>query len=314
MKTLILWLWAFWFAVAKHLWENNKDTDFYAYELNNEIFDSIKNGRKHPFFFDWYSLPENIVFTDNYKEILKEIDLLILAIPTQFINSTIWELKNELKPWVTILNLAKWIDLNNDLSISELLSKQMWDKDYNYAVLSWWMIASEFVEWKILWADIAIENSEIWNQLKKMFQSENLTIKIRKNVVNVELYGSLKNILAIITGYYEAKWYKQSSIWLIISDFLVEMQGIIVLYWGNQVLDFSYYSLWSDIIATCFWDSRNRYLGKLLWSGKNIEQAIEILINENKMAEWYKTLLVVHDKVKDLEWYDMIKFIHKKII
>ena len=307
MKTLILWLGAFGFAIAKHVWENNFEETFYAYEMNKTVADTIKNTRKHPVFFEWYSLTKNIEVIDNYDDLIWDIDLLILAIPSAFLVSTIDSIKDKLKPGITLLNLSKWIDLDKKQPFSQILAEQLRWYDYNYAILSWWMIAKEFVEWKKLWADLAINNQKIWEEIQKLLQSDNLTIKLRKDIVNIELYGSLKNILAIITWYYEARWYNESSIGQIISDFLNEISWIVSIYWWNSVLDFSYYSLGWDIIATCFWDSRNRYLWKLLWSWKNIEEALIILKKENKMAEWYKTSIAIYEKIKDRDWFEMIK-------
>jgi glycerol-3-phosphate dehydrogenase (NAD(P)+) len=310
MKILTLWLWAFGFAMNKLLWENSPNHTFYAFELNKEITDWIKKNREHPYFFSGYKLPENINLIYDYVSILKDIDLIIIAIPVQFISSTINSLKDRLKSGVTILNLAKWIDIKSNKLISELIDEILIWKDYNYAVLSWWMIASEVVEWKTLWADLWIKNSVIWNKIKSFLQNDYLRIKVQTNILNIELYGSLKNIMAIMVWYYEWLGEWKSSIWYRLLQFYDEMKEIIKLYGWNDDLDFSYYSLGWDIIATCFGNSRNHYLWQLLWSWISINQALERLKLENKHAEWYETLKAVYDKVKDKDWYDIIKMLY----
>ena len=104
------------------------------------------------------------------------MDLIISVIPCQFASMAIEGIKNYLKPWVTILNIAKGINNKTLETIWESLKRVLDWKNYNYADLSWWMIASELVEWKQLWADIAIENKEIWTKLKSLFESEKLEI------------------------------------------------------------------------------------------------------------------------------------------
>jgi len=49
----------------------------------------LKETRKHPFFFEGYKLPENIMVLDSYDDIIGDIDLLIIAIPAQFISMSI---------------------------------------------------------------------------------------------------------------------------------------------------------------------------------------------------------------------------------
>ena len=45
-----------------------------------------------------------------------------------------------------------------------------------------------------------------------------------------------------------------------------------------------------DIIATCFWNSRNRYFWNLVWTWKTSFESYEILKSEKKHAEWFETL------------------------
>lgn len=313
MKVLTLWLGAFGFAINKHLWENNIDKKFYAYEINEKIFISLNNTRYHPNFFSGYKIPNNIEVVNDIENLIQDIDLLILAIPAQFIWATMIWLKNKLKKWVTILNLAKWIDIISNSTIWDLIEDILSWYDYNYSILSWWMIAQELVEWNTLWADLWISNFNIWESIKNLFESDNLKIKLQKDIKNIELYWSFKNIMAILVWYYEWKWLKMSSIWFYFIDFYDEIKGLLEIYWWNKNIDFSYYSFGGDLIATCFWNSRNRYLWKLLWSWKNITESLSILKSENKHAEWYETLKAVYKFVKEKDWYKNIKFLYELI-
>ena len=133
MKILTLGLGAFGFAINKLIWENNlkqayakslwqEEVKIYAYEINKDVVNKIKTTREHPFFFSGYKLPKNIEIIDNYDEIIWKIDLLIIAIPTQFISQTIKNIQNKLKSGVVILNLAKWIDIKSNKTISQLIA------------------------------------------------------------------------------------------------------------------------------------------------------------------------------------------------
>ncbi|MDD2870880.1 MAG: hypothetical protein PHS49_02720 [Candidatus Gracilibacteria bacterium] len=310
MKILTLGLGAFGFAMNKLLGENSPNHSFYAFELNKEIVDSIQNTREHPYFFAGYKLPENINLVKNYDDLLSEIDLIIIAIPVQFISSSLNSIKDKLKPGVTILNLAKGIDIKSNKLISELVDEIMVGKQYNYSVLSGGMIAAEVIEGKTLGADLGIKNVEIGNKIKSFLENDYLKIKVQTNILNIELYGSLKNIMAIMVGYYEGKGEGKSSIGYRLLQFYDEMKEIIKLYGGSDDLDFSYYSLGGDIVATCFGNSRNHYLGQLLGSGKKIGLALEILKSENKHAEGYETLKAVYEKVKNSEGFEHIKFFY----
>jgi glycerol-3-phosphate dehydrogenase len=58
----------------------------------------MKKNNKNPYFFINDELSPNIELLENIDNILPEIDLIIIAIPNQFIKSFILEIKNKLKP------------------------------------------------------------------------------------------------------------------------------------------------------------------------------------------------------------------------
>lgn len=290
MKTLTFWVWAFWMAILNHLSTKHKEQKFYAYEKNKESLEYMKKNRKNMYFFKDDLINKNIELIDEVEKILPEIDLIIIAIPNQFIKWWITEIKSYLKPWVIFLNLSKWIDNTNLKTVSDNLKEELLDFDYNYNVLSWWMIADEVFYHKELWAQIWYDDEKIWNTLKNFFENETLKIEITPDYKNIELYWAFKNILALQIWYLEWKWLEFSSIWFYFCQLLKEIEKLIIDLGGKNDFKFSQYALWWDIIATCFWKSRNRYLWNIVWKWSDIKDAIEILKQEKKHAEWYETL------------------------
>ena len=371
---LILWLWAFGFAVAKHLGENNPDLTIYASEINEEIYNTISETRMHPYFFEGEKLPENIELVGNtgmcseersacLQDLLAEIDIIISIIPCQFVAGAFEKMKNSLKDGVTILNLSKWIDNKSLQTVSEKLSEVLPPLNplpkregktseaskgrYTYAYLAGGMIASELVGdagmRPMLWADIVTEDSQIWETLKDFFQSETLAINLKIWAVkNTELYAALKNIIALILGYYEGQWLGASTRWYYFSKLLTEMQWVIGLLsplptspyqgeeqtaasslltketrwiakqekapWGGVEwgFDFTDYALSGDLVATCFGWSRNRLLGNMLGEWKDISTALEELTAQKKIAEGYETLKWVYQITKWKDWFEEI--------
>lgn len=323
-KILILGLGAFGFAVAKHLWENNHDTPIYASEINQEIYDAISETRKHPYFFEWAKLPENIELMPDTSSLLPEIDIIISVIPCQFVAGAFKHMKDSLKDGVTILNLSKWIDNQSLQTVSEKLNSLLnplplqgkgAHKEWIYAYLAGGMIAAELVEWKMLGADIVTENTEVWHILKKLFQSQSLDINLKIWAVkNTELYAALKNIIALILGYYEGTWAGASTQWYYFSKLLTEMQWVIwILDWDSEI-QFTDYALSGDLIATCFGGSRNRLLGNMLWEWKSIEDALAELAAQKKIAEGFETLKGVYPLTKWKEGFEEIQKFWEKYL
>lgn len=310
MKTLVFGIWAFGLPILLHLAKNNPDMDFFAYEKNREIFDVLLTTRQHPHFFSEKTLPENIILTPDPKKILPDVDLLVLVIPNQFIRSTMLEYQEFLKPWVTLLNLSKGINNETLQTVSSVLEEVLVWKSYSYAVLSGGMIASELAEGKKLGAQIAVSTPDIGPWLRSLFSSDQLTINLTDNYKAVELYGALKNIFALYMGYLEGKGYGFSTIGFYFCDLYKEIGALMNEFsaWSN--MDFSQYALGWDLIATCFGNSRNRYLGRLVGEGTSLEEALWVLKEEKKHAEGYETLKWLKDIIKSSTHYPILNEIY----
>lgn len=309
MKTLIVGVGAFGFAVLKHLSQNHREKHFYASEINSEILQNLQQKRQSPYFFSWVTLWENISFLDGKSVDYHEYDLLIVAIPAQFVGWFFENIKASLKPWVTILNLAKGINNTTLESISEVIASKLQDFDYHYAVLSGGMIAQELVDEKMLGATIACQNLEVAQKLQKTFESEKLKIEITHNVKNTELISSIKNIIALFAGYLEGKGNGNSTFWFYVCELYKELPELFLMLGWEKHLDFTSFAFTWDMVATCFWFSRNRYFGQLVWGGKTSQEAYEILKLENKHAEWYETLKGIWEKIlanKNLKYFGEI--------
>lgn len=312
---LILWLGAFGFAVAKHLGELHPEKHFYGHERNPEIVTSLQRTRIHPFFFAWEVLPKNIEVISEIETILPEIDIIISIIPCQFIAGSFEEMKNSLKDGVTILNLAKWINNISLQTSSEKLEEVLAGIEYMYAYIAGGMIAEELVHKKQLGADIVCNDESVWKDLKELFESETLHIHLKTwNPKNTELYAALKNIVALILGYYEGKWLGASSLGYYFSKLLSEIQDVISLLDGEREIDFTDFALSGDLIATCFGASRNRLLGNMLGKWQDIESALSQLREQKKIAEGYETLKWVYKLTQDKEWFEEINAFWKKFL
>lgn len=298
MKTIILWVWAFWFAVIRHIAMNHPNEEFYAYEKDSYSQEYLSKHRKSPFFFTDIELPRNIILVKQLNDVLPTIDLIILAIPNQFIDSSIHEIKDFLKSWVCFLNLSKGIDNSSLRTVSDTLNTRLPNHLYQYGVLSGGMIARELIDGFPLWAQIGITDIDLWERIKTLFQNSNLQITLSQEYKNIELYGALKNIIAMYTWYLEGKWYGYSSIWYYLCSLIKELPLLVKkLWWSADRMDFHQFALGWDIIATCFWDSRNRLFWKKIWEWMNPNEAMIFMKNQKKHVEWYDTLKWLHEMI-----------------
>jgi len=114
-----------------------------------------------------------------------------------------------------VINVAKAIEPNTNklpfeiikeeiksVAISEEKERKLNDLNVNVAVLAGGMIAEEVTSLQPIAADLACENVEVSQELKKILSSESFRIEISNDILGVQLAGVLKNILAIGAGFF----------------------------------------------------------------------------------------------------------------
>lgn len=290
MKSIVIGMWAFWFAIAHHIARNNPDQHFYAYERDLHIVDTIGQTRNHPYFFPGVVLSRNVECVDNILDIIGDMDVIMVVIPIPFLSSFVNTIAAHIKPEAIFVNCSKGIDAMSLSTVSDILNERIRDIPYSYSVLSGGMIAQELIAGAPLAATIGVSDISSADTLRWLFESPELEITFSSEYKNIELYWALKNIFALYVGYLEGKWYGMSTVASYMIRLYSELPQLLVLLWGTADISFSDAALWGDLIATCFGKSRNRYFGSLVWQGISPEESVIILRSEKKHAEGYETL------------------------
>ncbi len=282
-------MWAFWFALAHHLGNLHPESSFLFYEKDETIVNSLQSIREHPYFFRWVILPTNIECIKNFSQITDEVDIIVIVVPIPFVASLIESIVPYVSPNTVFVNCSKGIDNITLYTVSDILKMSL-NIPYTYSVFSGGMIATELIAGAPLGATIGISDITISSRLHQLFSNPDVSISFSTHYKNIELFGALKNIFAIHSGYLEGRWYAASTIGYSITRLYSELPILLTLLWGTDDIDFSDAALGGDLIATCFGESRNRYFGKLVWSGLSVWDALHQLHSEKKHTEWYETL------------------------
>ena len=307
MTTLVIWVWAFGFSILQYLARLHPEREFLGYEKNVWTSDILHKERRHPYFFPWIILEKNIRIVSDIEEILPHVDILIIAIPNQKIQPLFQQITSYIKKWVCIVNLSKGIDNITLSPVSKTLEWVLWDFDYSYAVLSGGMIASEVLAWKTLWAQIGISNEKDKDALVHLFSSKNLILQITTSYQAIEYFGAVKNIFALYVGYLEWQGMKYSTIGYHFCELYTDVTKLLTEFCGSIDMNFSQYALWWDLIATCFWDSRNHYFGRLVGEGSDPKEAYAMLLSQKKHAEGYETLKALDKAIKNSQMYPELR-------
>lgn len=307
-NVLILWLWAFWIANLKHLDENIDKNKFKLFWIDKkQTTESIKNIWKHDIWFKDidYKISKDVQLFPIWSEnIIENMDIIIIAIPSNFVVDFIEKNKENFRENVIIVNLSKALSKNN-----RTLWWEIWriliDKKYDYIALSWGMIASDFIEKSQVWFTIAWKNKQNLGIIYDMYFSENLYIEKSDDILGVEMCWSLKNLASIYIWYLKGKWSTYSHIIRELSLIWWEIKWLAVSLWAKEkTFAIESQCFWNDFIMSATWETRNALFWEIIWWWKTAKQALKEMDKMWKIVEWIKTAKSIKAilKEKKMEW------------
>ncbi len=307
---LVYGLGAFGFAVLRHLDRSQTDDDvnIFWYEINDEIVLELQNSWKHPYWFTRheYMISSNVSFLDTpqVQKKLSQMDVVILAVPSQFLLDVIAKIVPQLKKSVTILNVAKALSPNGNIFSQEL--ENIWLDLKNYAMLAGGMIAEDFFLGHPLGCTIAATEPRVQKRLQNIFQSKNLFVELSMDVAGVECAWAFKNVAAIYIGRLEGKNLPYGTITYYLTQFSFEIQKFARAYFGAYLETFSITSQCrgNDFFMSCTGNTRNKAFWKLLGEWYSFQYAVDHMKKQKKSVEWVQTLKVVQKLLeqKNPEW------------
>lgn len=229
-------------------------------------------------------LPETLRCTTDSTE-LENCDVILNAIPTQFIRSAINDFRIPIKS-KHIINGSKGIETGSLMRISEIFQEHAGISAEQYAVLTGPSHAEEVSRKMPTTVVTASENVIFADSIQKIFSNDAFRVYSSDDVVGCEIGGSLKNVIAIAAGIIDGLQLGDNTKAALITRGLAEISRLGIAM-GAKTLTFSGLSGLGDLIVTCnSKHSRNRFVGEMIGRGKKLRQIVE----EMKMvAEGVKT-------------------------
>lgn len=258
------------------LWEYKKD---YAKFLNKK--------RENEIYLPGIKIPDEIVITHNFEEAVFKRNLIILAVPSQFLRGVIKkasysDIKNSI-----LVNVSKGIEIKTLMTMSQML-KDVFPNldDAQIGVLSGPSHAEE-VSRRIPTAVVAASKDlDTSRTIQTSFITSYFRVYSSKDILGVELGGAFKNVIAIGAGIIDGAKFGDNTKAAIMTRGIAEISRLGIAM-GAEPETFAGLSGMGDLIVTCMSKhSRNRYVGEQIGSGKKLK---EVLKSMNMVAEGVET-------------------------
>ncbi|MHB8632723.1 MAG: NAD(P)H-dependent glycerol-3-phosphate dehydrogenase [Thermoplasmatota archaeon] len=258
-----------------------------------ELAHAIANTRENHRYLPGFKLPLNVWVTTSLKDAVQEADVVIMAVPSQAMRETAAALAPFLEKGAKLLNVAKGIEHDTFLRMSEVLHQEL-GAAVAVASLSGPNLADEIARGMPSATVIASRSPAALDVLCAMLNTEWFKAYPRRDLVGVELGGVLKNITAIAAGVTRGIGFGDNSASAVITLGLDEMIRFGVAH-GARRETFTGLSGLGDLIATATSPkSRNHRVGELLGRGLSVKDALGSL--GGQVAEGVLAAKFVHQE------------------
>ena len=232
-------------------------------------------------------LDKKVEITSDLKSAINNADIILLVVSTTGVRPVCEQIKavGGFNKNQILLNLSKGIELPSLKRMSEVILEIL--PDINFGVLSGPTLAREIIEGKPTLATIACKDMNIAKRAQEMLNVPSLfRLYTNNDIIGVELGGSLKNVIAIASGFASSMGLGDNLRGSLLTRGMAEMTRV-ALALGAKVQTLYGLSGLGDLIATASSPySRNYTVGSLLAQGKKID---DILAHLGSVAEGVKT-------------------------
>ncbi len=238
-----------------------------------EEADLINNEKKCKFLPE-ITIPENITCYTDFKETIQDTDVILHVTPSKFVRNIL----NQYKEYITnqsVVMCAKGFEKETLYTLDQIIEEEIPNK--KYAVLSGPSHAEEVSKQIPTAMVVASKDEDLQEEICSIFMNEKMRIYTSSDVKGVELGGALKNIIAFCAGVASELGLGDNSFAALITRGLTEISRLGIKLGGKQETFYGLTGL-GDLIVTCLSEhSRNRRAGKLIGSGKTVEETREIV-------------------------------------
>jgi glycerol-3-phosphate dehydrogenase (NAD(P)+) len=290
MKVAILGCGAYGLALASILVKNKVNVTMWSY--SNEEKEILTKSRKSNK-LENYKIPECINFSTDMNEVVKDCNLIVIAVPTFSFESTVIKLKECIDKRQSVLIATKGIQQDTCLFLHDVFKKHCKNK---IAVISGPSFAVDIIHEVPIGLSLATKHNSVDLLVKKCFENELTKFRRTNDIIGVEVCGSIKNVMAIASGMLEGMNAAPSTKALFLTESMNDIKELLFALGGKKKTILSFAGFGDILMTSTSPSSRNFSFGCLIGKGKS-KQVIDNYLKETTVEGMY-TLQSIHKLVK----------------
>lgn len=266
MQVTILGTGAFGLALGNLLHEKSK-ADIVFWTAFEEEYLEITNNNTYDRVLTGIELASNLDVTMDLSAALTASDLIIVAVPCNHVREVLTRIEDYLTDNSRVILVSKGLEKETDLLMTEIYEELGLKGQVSY--LAGPTFAKELIINSKAGLTLATKDEKTKELILKLFKDTNVEIEEIDDYIGLELYGVIKNVLAILMGSLSSKYRGDSTNAYYLTKIYNFAKDLVTKLGGKESTSTCYGAL-GDILLTCnSKTSRNYSYGVLLYTNKN---------------------------------------------
>ena len=289
-------------AIAKIVTDNGFAINWWVRQANNIQYFQKRHHNPH-YLRNAYFDVSKIQFSDNIKDVVKDADIIIIAVPSIHIEVSLASLDKNALQGKKVVSAVKGV-----LPKVNLLLNQYLEKHFNFPLSDYFTLlgpshAEEVASEQLSYLTFSGVNTEDIHSIASCFKNEYINTVVNNDVYGVQYAGVAKNIYALGAGIAHGLEYGDNFLSVYIANAANEMKQFLkgVMEQKGAQCDAVNYSAsvyLGDLLVTCYsLHSRNRTFGNMIGKGYSVRAAE---LEMNMVAEGYnacKCIMAINENI-----------------
>lgn len=287
MKISVIGTGAYGLAIALEL--AKKKNKISMWTESPKVFEEYKSTKKISSIFD-IAIPSNISITPDMEKVLENTELIYIVTASKYVDSVCDKMKPFYNKSIPICIASKGIEESSEELLSNIVEKKL--KTKYIAVISGPTFAIDIINDEPVALAIGSNSLKARSLVINTLANDHLKLRPTKDMIGIQLCGSVKNVIAIAAGIVSGLGYSDSTRSFLINESIHDIKDIIYYLGGNPKTILSFAGI-GDLMLTCSsTKSRNFSFGYCIGSTKDAKKIKEYLINNT--VEGYYTLDTIY--------------------
>ena len=286
MKVAVLGTGAYGLAIAHCLAKNNLDVQMWT--ENKDKYAEWKKTKNLKSVMPNYNFDQNISVSDDIKNVINDASAIFITCASRYVHSVSTKIKKYYVKNTPICIASKGIEETTCKFMSTVVKEVL--NTNSICVISGPTFAIDILNDEPVALAIASKNNKARSFITTLLAGDTLKLRKSRDLIGVQICGSVKNIIAIASGILSGLGYSESTQAFLINESLHDIKNMIYYLGGKKKTILSFAGVGDLLMTSMSKKSRNYSFGLVCASG-DTTKIKEFL--DTHTVEGYFTLKIV---------------------